>query len=164
MHAQDPVPCDSCGAPGCDPECDRCGCDKIICSRCMDDDRLWHFRGGAHKLLKSVNQYEARAIVAGFAILALADRTKRFQERFKNQPIEAKCEHLKREAAELRDAPSDIVENADCLILTLGINASNGRSIEHLLDAAHEKLTVCESRKWGKSDKFGVFHHIEEKP
>jgi 8-oxo-dGTP diphosphatase len=46
------VPCDSCGAPGCDPECDRCGCGKVICSRCIDDPRLWHFKGGAHRLIK----------------------------------------------------------------------------------------------------------------
>jgi hypothetical protein len=158
------IPCDSCGASGCDAS-DRCGCGRIICPRCMDDGRLWHLKGGEHRLLKDLTPAPFGAEALGLAALELAVRTGKFQrERFPHQPVEAKIRHLIREANELLEAPTDIVENADVLILALGINAVNGRTLEELIAAALEKLAVCEKRKWHAADAEGVHHHVEEKP
>jgi Protein of unknown function (DUF550) len=157
------VNCESCGAPGCDAT-DRCGCGKIICPRCSDDDRLTHIKGGLHTLLKNLKPGVFGAEALGLATLELAVRTAQFQrEKFPHQPVVAKIHHLIREANELLNAPTDIVENADVLILALGINAVNGRTIEELIAAALEKLTICEKRKWGEADEQGFHHHIEEK-
>lgn len=178
--ANQKLECDSCGALVCDPS-DRCGCGKLVCPHCSDNPQLHHLQGEKHLLLKDVFAREIErevkfpsvgnlgvhnasyALLVGLSLLKLADRTAKFQRsRFPNQPIAAKAKHLKKEAGELADAPEDIVENADCLLLTLGINAENNRDVAALLQAAHEKLTVCEGREWGPADEDGVHHHIEE--
>lgn len=67
--------------------------------------------------------------------------------------------HLSREVEELTMALSDeqAEEAADCLLLLLHLAHRGGFS---LLEAAREKFAVCQERKWGEPDQFGVREHV----
>jgi hypothetical protein len=152
------VPCDSCGAPGCDPILDLCGCQRVMCSRCMDDGRLWHLAGGAHRLLKDLGPG-----VDPSAVQQLQDRIVRFQlKTFPNQPLDGQLAHLAREVGETRKDPNDITEWADMFILFLGSAGRNFFVTADLIAAAHAKMDINEKRKWKPADVEGVHEHAED--
>jgi len=85
-----------------------------------------------------------------------------FQRRkFPKQTLDSKLAHLQREVAELRAAPTDLTEFADCLILLLGCAAVLRITPARLLQAAQDKMDVNNLRRWGAPDHEGVRHHIE---
>lgn len=57
-------------------------------------------------------------------------------------------EHLKLEANECIEAPDDIVEYADCLLLLLDANRRAGFGLMELVQAAYDKLQVNKERDW----------------
>ena len=66
--------------------------------------------------------------------------------------------HLKKEAAELADAPDDDSEAADCFMLALAA-ASEGRD---LISIVRAKLERNKRRIWGQPDVDGVVEHVAE--
>ncbi len=62
-------------------------------------------------------------------------------------PIGA-LKHLRAEVAETIDAPDDLVEYADCLMLILDAARRAGFSHDQLLVAAFDKLAINRSRTW----------------
>lgn len=64
-------------------------------------------------------------------------------------PIGA-LKHLEKEAKEAQEAPDDIMEYADCLILIL--DASRRAKIKplELIKAAQKKVHICATREWPK--------------
>ncbi len=90
-------------------------------------------------------------------------RVEKFQDRnFPGQPLDAKFIHLGHEVEELRQAPGDLSEWADVLILYLGAAATQKITLEELLTAAHAKMDENNLRRWSKPDASGVCHHIED--
>jgi hypothetical protein len=99
------------------------------------------------------------------SIQALQTRINAFQlSRFPGQTVSGKLNHLVKELGELRDAPGDITEHADCLILLLGIAALCGFTIDDLLAAARAKMVVNENRQWHAADADGVYRHKDTLP
>lgn len=154
------VPCDSCGAPGCEPEGDRCGCGYVICAHCADDGRLNHFLNGEHRLLNTLGLAGAD----GSAIQQLQDRIVAWQRKqFPNQTVQGQLNHLRHEVREVQKDPNDLTEWADVLILFLGSAGRNFFVTQDLIAAAHAKMAINEKRQWpAEADKDGVFHHIEK--
>ncbi len=71
--------------------------------------------------------------------------------------------HLAKEAAEAQENPTDVMEFADCLFLTLDASRRAGFSSEALLRAAWEKLTINEAREWPKvTDANAAVEHVRE--
>lgn len=58
--------------------------------------------------------------------------------------------HLEREAREAQQAPSDLTEYADCLLLLLDASRRAGFTPLELLGAARDKMRVNRSRTWPK--------------
>jgi hypothetical protein len=86
-----------------------------------------------------------------------------------HNPITGPLHHLHEEIDEIlhcivnNEDPLD--EFADCfLMLTDAFRKHYGNDVDmqKLIDASSDKLDVCETRKWGKPDKHGVFKHIKE--
>lgn len=97
------------------------------------------------------------------AVQELQTRILHFQQRhFPDQPLSGKLKHCQKEIDEILADPSDIIEWADAFILLLGAAAKQFFTVSDLVEAAHAKLDVCETRKWGPADEEGVHHHIEE--
>ena len=69
--------------------------------------------------------------------------------------------HLLKEVKETVEAPEDVVEYADMLILLLGAFKRTGGTAEQLVQAALDKVEINKVRKWGKPDENGVIEHIE---
>jgi NTP pyrophosphatase (non-canonical NTP hydrolase) len=66
-------------------------------------------------------------------------------------------EHLRREVAELIDAPNDEEEAADCMLLLFHLAHKQGWNLEQ---AVVNKFAKNQSRQWGKPDAQGVVEHI----
>ena len=69
--------------------------------------------------------------------------------------------HLFLEVAELRDAPNDISEAADCYLLLSDAVRRSGRTFEDFVQAIETKLSINEKRRWKKPDENGVSEHVE---
>ena len=70
--------------------------------------------------------------------------------------------HLKGEVDELIEAPNDIYEYADCMILLIQSAMRAGYRMNRLFDACEEKHEINKKRKWGEPDENGVVQHIKE--
>lgn len=75
---------------------------------------------------------------------------------FVNAKASSKAEHLRREAVELCDDPTDLSEMADIFILLSHI--SDGLDLVGAIRAKHEKNKL---RRWGVPDAQGVVEHVE---
>ncbi|HWD20481.1 MAG TPA: dATP/dGTP pyrophosphohydrolase domain-containing protein [Verrucomicrobiae bacterium] len=84
---------------------------------------------------------------------AWADRT------FPGETIESVIDHLIEEARELRNAPHDLVEMADVLLLVLRTARLGGFNTNDLVKAARLKLDVCKTRQWENID--GNWRHVK---
>ena len=76
---------------------------------------------------------------------------------FPGQSAESKIAHLADEVVELRNAPTDGEEMADCFILLLNVAQMAGVD---LMRAAKLKMEKNRARKWGNPDERGVIKHI----
>jgi hypothetical protein len=115
------------------------------------------------RLLKALMPTHQALIEATWqnALSDLQDRVIEFQrEKFPNQTLDAKLEHLRREVVELIENPRDRSEWADVFLLFLGSANKAGLSAPELIAIAHEKITINENRKWGPADEHGVHHHL----
>lgn len=73
-----------------------------------------------------------------------------FGDDSKRGPLGA-LKHLEKEAREAQNAPTDIIEYADCLLLLLDASRRAGFELIDLLNACHTKMTINRSRKWPAS-------------
>lgn len=73
--------------------------------------------------------------------------------------IAAATAHLVEEAEELKAAPRDMGEVADCFMLLAHIVGMNGRNAT---SAIKEKLAECRTRKWNIPDGEGIIRHVRE--
>lgn len=69
--------------------------------------------------------------------------------------------HLSQEVKETIEAPTDVVEYADMLILLMGAFKRTGGNAIELVQAALDKVEINKIRKWGKPDENGVIKHID---
>jgi hypothetical protein len=77
-------------------------------------------------------------------------------------PIGA-LKHLAKEAQEAQNDPTDIIEYADCLFLTIDAARRAGFSWRQLLDAAFQKLAINKTRTWPKPTKSDEpIEHVRE--
>lgn len=67
------------------------------------------------------------------------------------------CAHLSDEVVELKEAPDDPSEAADCLLLLLHLAHKQGFD---LLAEAQRKHEINTQRNWGRPDERGVVKHI----
>lgn len=70
--------------------------------------------------------------------------------------------HLEKEAREALEAPNDVTEFADCLLLILDASRRAGFDTAYLLAQTYQKLQVCKQRKWPKPDGDQPVEHIKE--
>lgn len=70
--------------------------------------------------------------------------------------------HLAKEVDELREAPADIMEYADCLTLLLDAARRAGIDGDDILRASYRKLEINKRRQWGAPDANGVVEHVRE--
>lgn len=82
-------------------------------------------------------------------VIAWANQT------FRQATAESKATHLCREAAELRNNPTDLSEMADVFILLSHLSAGHD-----LAAAVRGKLEVNRGRTWGEPDAEGVVEHV----
>ena len=73
---------------------------------------------------------------------------------------EAPAAHLVKEAKELAEHPTDIMEMADVFNLLMDTCRRAGYTPDQLLEAVDRKLDILPTRKWGNPDKDGVIEHI----
>lgn len=71
---------------------------------------------------------------------------------------QSKAAHLKREADELYDNPTDGGEMADIFILLCGVAHKAGLNLEIEVE---KKMAINRERIWGKPDAEGVVEHVE---
>lgn len=57
-------------------------------------------------------------------------------------------EHLQEETLEALEAPGDLEELCDCLLLIMGAAAAHGFTPQQMLEKALWKVEVCEGRTW----------------
>ena len=67
-------------------------------------------------------------------------------------------EHLRREAIELAENPTDPSEMADVFLLLVWLADITGTD---LVGAIEDKIDVNRSRTWGEPDSYGVVEHIK---
>lgn len=80
---------------------------------------------------------------------------------FPDQTREGVIKHAQKELDEVKDAPNDIVEKADALMLFLCTCSHDGHHIGDVIKAAFEKLEVCKTRDWKRNPE-GSYDHIEK--
>ena len=91
------------------------------------------------------------------AIQDLVDQTGTWaQATFPKSTDSSICEHLKREAQELADKPSDVEEAADCILLIFHLAHRRGWDLGK---AIREKSAKNKSRIWNPVDAKGVSEH-----
>lgn len=73
----------------------------------------------------------------------------------------AKAMHLREEAKEAADDPSDVIEWADCMILLLDAARVAGFKTEDIYQAVLRKMEINKSRSWGEPDENGVVRHVK---
>lgn len=76
---------------------------------------------------------------------------------FPNATPASCAEHLRREAEELADNPTDPEEMADVMMLLYGLSSSAGVDLRQ---AVADKLRKNRQRLWGQPDRHGVVEHI----
>jgi hypothetical protein len=59
--------------------------------------------------------------------------------------------HLEKEACDCQDAPDDLEEKADCLLLIFDATRRSGRTLAELMEAAEAKLEKNKKREWSRS-------------
>lgn len=69
------------------------------------------------------------------------------------------AEHLRREAAELADEPSNPEEMADVFHLLVAAAEANGYDLAEIVGL---KFAVNQARTWGKPDIHGVVEHVRD--
>ena len=79
---------------------------------------------------------------------------------FGGQLIKGKIAHLIKEANEIADNPTDIMEYADCFMLLLDSARLADITADEVLAAAWEKLAINKTREWGKPNKDGSVEHV----
>ena len=84
------------------------------------------------------------------------------RETFKRDSPLGALAHLKSEADELFNAPRDIWEYADCLMLLLDAAHIVHISGDALIEAAWAKLAKNRARTWGPANAEGFSEHVEE--
>ncbi len=67
--------------------------------------------------------------------------------------------HLAKEAEEVKDNPSDILEWADCFMLLVDGARRSGYSFQELMEAVEHKFAICQTRKWLPPNAEGVIEH-----
>ncbi len=70
--------------------------------------------------------------------------------------------HLEKEAREALEAPDDVTEFADCLLLILDASRRAGFDTAYLLEETYAKLQICKQRKWPKPDGDSPVEHIKD--
>lgn len=70
--------------------------------------------------------------------------------------------HLEKEAREALEAPDDVTEFADCLLLILDASRRAGFDAAYLLEQTYAKLQVCKQRKWPKPDGDKPVEHVRD--
>lgn len=70
--------------------------------------------------------------------------------------------HLEEEAREAQEAPDDVTEYADCLLLIVDASRRAGMEPLQLLQHTYEKLQVCKQRKWPAPNGDQPVQHIVE--
>jgi len=81
---------------------------------------------------------------------------------FPHANAKSKAKHLVKEAMELEDDPSDLLEHADCLFLLAGIWKKEGITFDQLKEAIRKKLEINKARTWGPPGEDGVSYHVEK--
>lgn len=66
-------------------------------------------------------------------------------------------EHLRREAIELADDPTNLSELADVMLLVAGLASNLGADLTTIVA---EKLAINRRRTWGQPDAAGVVEHV----
>ncbi|MGI9501537.1 MAG: dATP/dGTP pyrophosphohydrolase domain-containing protein [Geminicoccaceae bacterium] len=77
---------------------------------------------------------------------------------FTKSTPESVTEHLRREAIELAENPTDPSEMADVFLLLVWLADLTGTD---LCGAIEDKIDINEHRKWGKPDSQGVVEHLD---
>lgn len=70
--------------------------------------------------------------------------------------------HLEKEAREAFEAPGDVTEFADCLLLVLDASRRAGFEPAYLLQQTYHKLQICKQRNWPKPDGDKPVEHIKD--
>lgn len=80
---------------------------------------------------------------------------------FPGQTIKGKLEHLKLEADEAIASPNDILEYADCLMLSVGAALTAKFTLSQLVNACRTKLAINKARLWNAPvDAAGPVLHV----
>ena len=102
-----------------------------------------------------------RAEVEELRARSFDDLSKRVQEwqreTFPDATPHSVAAHLRKEAKELSENPSDYYEAADCALLLIGHAQAAGYD---LFNAIREKFAIVQQRQWGEPDADGVVEHI----
>jgi hypothetical protein len=93
----------------------------------------------------------------------IQDEIRKFsKETFGESDTWSKVSHLRKEIDEAAQAPDDIEEWADCMILLLDAIGSRGFTTDQLKQAVREKMAKNWERTWGEPDKDGVVEHVRD--
>lgn len=97
---------------------------------------------------------------AGITLEAVLDDVWQWQqETFPTRSAHSISAHLRAEAQELAEDPTDRMEMADVLMLLSGLARYTGTD---LASAVREKLAICRARVWGKPNAEGYVEHVRE--
>jgi hypothetical protein len=67
--------------------------------------------------------------------------------------------HLQKEAAEAIESPKDVLEFADCLLLTLDATRRAGFTLDELVAASWKKLEINKARTYAKGNPNEAVEH-----
>ena len=77
---------------------------------------------------------------------------------FPHATPQSAAKHLRREAKELLDNPTDGGEQADVFILTVAVASLSGNN---LYTEVRRKFKINQEREWGEPDSDGVVEHVK---
>lgn len=83
---------------------------------------------------------------------------------FLGQQAQHAANHCYREAKEWKDAPNDLEEMADIVMIVAHGAALAGYSLPDLAAEVQRKLAVCKAREWSTPDADGVVEHVRATP
>lgn len=75
---------------------------------------------------------------------------------------EGPLQHLAKEVVEVQEAPDDLEEYADCLMLLVDAARRAGYGLMELIDAWGRKLDICKAREWPVPVPGQPCEHIRE--
>ena len=84
------------------------------------------------------------------------------EKQFPSRNMRSILNHLRKEIAELEEAPDDIMEFADCFMLLFDAASYQGLHMSDIWRAMGEKLEINKARKWGKPNSEGFVEHIKQ--